>query len=66
VGAIQPSTLYLRGRAQAEIENRKAAERKLDLERNFLSLAQRVAKIGSWELDLRSAPVTATWSNELQ
>lgn len=61
--ALANSELYTR--AQREIEARRETEIKLDRERTFLSLAQRAANAGSWELDLTAIPITAVWSPEL-
>ncbi len=40
--------------------------RELATKQRFLSLSQKVAHLGSWELDLKSEPVTAIWSEELE
>lgn len=61
--ALTNADLY--NRAQQEIESRRAAEARLDRERSFLAMSQRVANVGSWELDLGADPVTAFWSPEL-
>lgn len=62
--ALTNADLY--ARAQRELEARRESEQKLEREHAFLSLAQRAANAGFWELDLTAHPRTVVWSPELE
>ena len=52
--------------AQEELEQRRKVEAELEQQRSFLAIAQKSGNIGSWQLDLKSDPLRATWSEELE
>ena len=49
------------GHAQAQNLARELASKQ-----SFLALSQKVAHVGSWELNLEVEPITAVWSEELE
>ena len=46
--------------------NAQNLARELATKQSFLALSQKVAHVGSWELNLKADPVTAVWSEELE
>ncbi|ARS91686.1 hypothetical protein B1756_04975 [Natrarchaeobaculum aegyptiacum] len=48
-----------------DVTDRKERERELERTRDLLNRVQRLAKVGGWELDLRTDPREAIWSEEL-
>jgi PAS domain S-box-containing protein len=62
--ALENSRLYRA--AQEELEQRRKVEAELEQQRSFLAMAQKSGHIGSWQLDLKSDPLRATWSEELE
>ncbi|WP_049929049.1 PAS domain S-box protein [Halopiger goleimassiliensis] len=48
-----------------DITDRKERERELERTRNLLERVQEMARIGGWELDVRTDPPTAEWTDEL-